>query len=108
LRANPAHERALRHAGRRTAEHYTWPQILQRHLFPRLRLLTCASFSSGIAKAAGSTRDATWQSVRRNDPGSGENPDVFVGLARKTDKYIGRVGQTIGTEPGPHPGAIPA
>ena len=48
LRANPAHEHALRHAGRRTAEHYTWLQILQRHLFPRLRLLACASFSSGI------------------------------------------------------------
>jgi glycosyltransferase involved in cell wall biosynthesis len=49
LRANPAHERALRQAGRRTAKHYTWLQILQRHLFPRLRLLALASFSAYVA-----------------------------------------------------------
>jgi glycosyltransferase involved in cell wall biosynthesis len=46
LHANPAHERALRHAGRLTAKHYTWRQILQRHLFPRLRFLTRSSFTS--------------------------------------------------------------
>ena len=43
LRANPAHERALRQAGRLTAKHYTWQQILQRHLLPRLRLLATVS-----------------------------------------------------------------
>jgi len=45
LRANPAHERALRQAGRLTAKHYTWQQILQRHLLPRLRLLATVSLS---------------------------------------------------------------
>ncbi len=45
LRANPAHERALRQAGRLTAKHYAWWQILQRHLLPRLRLLATASLS---------------------------------------------------------------
>jgi glycosyltransferase involved in cell wall biosynthesis len=45
LRANPAHERALRQAGRLTAKHYTWWQILQRHLLPRLRLLATVSLS---------------------------------------------------------------
>jgi glycosyltransferase involved in cell wall biosynthesis len=46
LRANPAYERALRHAGRLTAKHYAWRHILQRHLFPRLCLLTLSSFAS--------------------------------------------------------------
>jgi glycosyltransferase involved in cell wall biosynthesis len=40
LRANPALERAIRRAGRTTAKHYSWLQIMQRHLLPRLRLLT--------------------------------------------------------------------
>ena len=40
LRANPALEQAIRRAGRTTAKHYSWVQIMQRHLLPRLRLLT--------------------------------------------------------------------
>jgi glycosyltransferase involved in cell wall biosynthesis len=40
LRANPARDRALRRAGRVTAEHYSWPHIVQRLLLPRLRLVT--------------------------------------------------------------------
>src|SRR5215510_1502851 len=40
LRAHPALERAIRRAGRATAKHYTWLQIMQRHLLPRLRLLS--------------------------------------------------------------------
>jgi glycosyltransferase involved in cell wall biosynthesis len=52
LRANPAYERALRQAGRLTAKHYTWLQILQRHLFPRLRLLSFAA-----------CRTAQWEGV---------------------------------------------
>ena len=39
LRENPALERAIRRAGRTTAKQYTWLQIIQRHLLPRLRLL---------------------------------------------------------------------
>jgi len=39
LRENPALERAIRRAGRTTAKEYTWLQIIQRHLLPRLRLL---------------------------------------------------------------------
>jgi hypothetical protein len=39
LRENPALERAIRRAGRTTAKQYTWLQIMQRHLLPRLRLL---------------------------------------------------------------------
>jgi glycosyltransferase involved in cell wall biosynthesis len=39
LRANPALERAIRRAGRLTAKQYSWLQIIQRHLLPRLRLL---------------------------------------------------------------------
>jgi glycosyltransferase involved in cell wall biosynthesis len=39
LRANPALERAIRRAGRTTAKQYSWLQIMQRHLLPRLRLL---------------------------------------------------------------------
>jgi glycosyltransferase involved in cell wall biosynthesis len=38
LRAQPAQERALRRAGRLTARHYGWPQVLQRILLPRLAL----------------------------------------------------------------------
>ena len=43
LRANPALERAIRRAGRRTAQQYTWLHIMQRYLLPRLRLLTMSS-----------------------------------------------------------------
>jgi glycosyltransferase involved in cell wall biosynthesis len=46
LRANPALERAIRRAGRMTAKQYTWLQIMQRHLLPRLRLLTMCSTSA--------------------------------------------------------------
>jgi ribosome-associated translation inhibitor RaiA len=38
LRANPSDERALRRAGRTTAQHYRWSQIMHRLLWPRLGL----------------------------------------------------------------------
>jgi glycosyltransferase involved in cell wall biosynthesis len=38
LQANPLHERALRRAGRATAKHYAWSQIIHRLLVPRLAL----------------------------------------------------------------------
>ena len=41
LRLNPAIERALRRAGRTTAQHYTWSRIMHRILLPRLRLMAC-------------------------------------------------------------------
>jgi glycosyltransferase involved in cell wall biosynthesis len=37
LRTNPALERAIRRAGRMTAQHYRWPEIVARILMPRLR-----------------------------------------------------------------------
>jgi glycosyltransferase involved in cell wall biosynthesis len=40
LRANPARDRALRRAGRATAEQYSWPHIVRRLLLPRLQLVT--------------------------------------------------------------------
>jgi glycosyltransferase involved in cell wall biosynthesis len=39
LRANPARDRALRRAGRRTAEQYSWSRIVGRLLLPRLHLV---------------------------------------------------------------------
>jgi glycosyltransferase involved in cell wall biosynthesis/ribosome-associated translation inhibitor RaiA len=39
LRLNPSLERALRRAGRITAQHYTWSQIMNRILLPRLRFM---------------------------------------------------------------------
>ena len=36
LRANPSHERALRHAGQVTAKRYAWPRIIHYLLVPRL------------------------------------------------------------------------
>ena len=36
---HPAQERAIRRAGRVTAQHYLWPQLLSGILLPRLRLL---------------------------------------------------------------------
>jgi glycosyltransferase involved in cell wall biosynthesis len=38
LRANPVKDRALRRAGRATAEQFAWPHIVRRLLLPRLRL----------------------------------------------------------------------
>jgi hypothetical protein len=43
LRLNPIMERALRRAGRVTAQHYTWSQIMHRILLPRLHLMVCSS-----------------------------------------------------------------
>jgi hypothetical protein len=39
LRAHPALEQAIRRAGRVTARHYRWPEIVARILMPRLRFL---------------------------------------------------------------------
>jgi glycosyltransferase involved in cell wall biosynthesis len=41
LRLNPTMERALRRAGRITAQRYTWSQIMYRILLPRLHLIAC-------------------------------------------------------------------
>src|SRR5262249_58863420 len=51
LRANPALDRAIRRAGRTTAKQYTWLQIMQRHLLPRLRLLTTGAIPSTAMEA---------------------------------------------------------
>jgi glycosyltransferase involved in cell wall biosynthesis len=40
LRASPARDRALRRAGRVTAEHYSWAHIVRRLLLPRLHAMT--------------------------------------------------------------------
>jgi glycosyltransferase involved in cell wall biosynthesis len=40
LRSNPARERALRRAGRLTAEQFSWSRIVRRLLLPRLNLAT--------------------------------------------------------------------
>jgi len=47
LRTNPVRERAMRRAGRVTAQYYIWPQIVQRVLLPRLRLLAGLSIPRG-------------------------------------------------------------
>jgi glycosyltransferase involved in cell wall biosynthesis/ribosome-associated translation inhibitor RaiA len=39
LRVNPFVDRALRRAGRATAQQYTWSQVVHRNLLPRLRLI---------------------------------------------------------------------
>jgi glycosyltransferase involved in cell wall biosynthesis len=57
LRANPAHERAIRQAGRTTAKHYVWPQIIQRILLPRLHLLT------GVLPCYSTRRAGIWPQV---------------------------------------------
>jgi glycosyltransferase involved in cell wall biosynthesis len=45
LRINPTLDRALRRAGRVTAQHYTWSQVMHRVLLPRLRFIS--GFSNG-------------------------------------------------------------
>jgi glycosyltransferase involved in cell wall biosynthesis len=49
LRRHPTMERALRRAGRVTAQHYTWSQIMHRNLLPRLHLMACASNKAKMA-----------------------------------------------------------
>jgi glycosyltransferase involved in cell wall biosynthesis len=49
LRLNPTMDRALRRAGRITAQHFTWLQITHRILLPRLHLI--ASSSTGMKTA---------------------------------------------------------
>jgi glycosyltransferase involved in cell wall biosynthesis len=51
LRANPCQEYALRRAGRMTAKHYTWLQIMQRILLPRLRFLATFAHPGGSRAA---------------------------------------------------------
>jgi hypothetical protein len=43
LRLNPTVERALRRAGRATAQHYTWSKIMHRILLPQLCLIVGSS-----------------------------------------------------------------
>lgn len=43
LRIDPSVDRALRRAGRATAQQYTWSQVVHRNLLPRLRLIGGAS-----------------------------------------------------------------
>jgi glycosyltransferase involved in cell wall biosynthesis len=50
LRVNPTLERALRRAGRVTAQHYTWSRIMHRILLPRLSLT--AGSANGIETVA--------------------------------------------------------
>jgi glycosyltransferase involved in cell wall biosynthesis len=56
LRANPAQERALRRAGRATAERYAWPHIVQRLLLPRLHHVAetfkFITIKSGVARGS--------------------------------------------------------
>jgi ribosome-associated translation inhibitor RaiA len=49
LRVNPSLERALRRAGRATAQQYTWSQIVHRILLPRLRFMMGSSNGAGTA-----------------------------------------------------------
>ena len=43
LKANPAQAESIRRAGRATAKHYAWPEIIERLLLPRVDLLrSCA------------------------------------------------------------------
>jgi len=45
LRAHPDEERALRRAGRETAQHFAWPEVIRRNFLPRLPLF----FADGAA-----------------------------------------------------------
>jgi glycosyltransferase involved in cell wall biosynthesis len=50
LRVNPTSERALRRAGRVTAQRYTWSQIMHRVLLPRLRFSSSSSDDTETAQ----------------------------------------------------------
>jgi glycosyltransferase involved in cell wall biosynthesis len=52
LHANPAQERALRRAGRATAERYAWRHIVQRLLLPRLHQVAETACGHGSRRAA--------------------------------------------------------
>lgn len=58
LRFNPTMERALRRAGRVTAQHYTWSQIMHRILLPRLHLIACSSNGTKTAPHERRKREA--------------------------------------------------
>lgn len=47
LRTQPAQERAMRRAGRVTAQQYVWSQIMERILLPRLRLWAALATPTG-------------------------------------------------------------
>ena len=48
LRANPAEERAVRRRAKSTARRYAWPEIIRRHLAPRLHLAQIPRIDDGI------------------------------------------------------------
>jgi hypothetical protein len=58
LRANRAHERALRQAGRQTAKQYKWSWIAQRLLLPRLRLVATHSIPEASGPRISSGKSA--------------------------------------------------
>jgi glycosyltransferase involved in cell wall biosynthesis len=66
LRLNPTMERALRRAGRVTAQHYSWAQIMHRILLPRLHLM---------AYSSNGTKKASYEHVQKDlNPLSAVNP----------------------------------
>jgi glycosyltransferase involved in cell wall biosynthesis len=51
LRVNPARDRAVRRAGRATAEQFSWSHIVQRLLLPRLHLVTEQLHFGNVSRA---------------------------------------------------------
>jgi glycosyltransferase involved in cell wall biosynthesis len=59
LRLNPTMDRALRRAGRITAQHFTWLQITHRILLPRLHLIASASTGTKTAPRNRAKKEST-------------------------------------------------
>jgi glycosyltransferase involved in cell wall biosynthesis len=69
LRVNPSLERALRRAGRTTAQQYTWPQIMHRILLPRLGLIAGSAVSSSLKAIERQLR--SFRTLERIESGNG-------------------------------------
>ena len=75
LRLNPAMERALRRAGRLTAQYYTWSRIMHSILLPRLRLIADTSHGTKITSSIQARRrrqGLPTEALRANVPGAEE------------------------------------
>jgi glycosyltransferase involved in cell wall biosynthesis len=77
VRANPLYERALRWAGQTTAQHYAWPQIIQRLLLPRLRVPALATHADTMREDP----TASWCHELTSDERGGEPAQLAALLA---------------------------
>ena len=94
LRLRPTHERRIRAAGRATARHYAWREIVQGVLLPRVRLLGAGAAPGAPGHHAG-PRSGRHIGARRM---GAERPSMGTRMTHRIDGQAGSARRTRGGE----------